>query len=89
MEITASTTTFALAAHEIEEHLVETNDFFKTSHLTLDDLHEYGNPLGHLASAVYRASEGFITKQQAIEQTLIAIDQLQAIHQAMNAANAA
>lgn len=88
MENTASIPALALAPHEIEEHITETNRFFQHSHLTLDDLHEYGIPHGNAARAIQSASEGLITEQQAVGVVLRSIAELKAIHAAMDAANA-
>ena len=77
----------ALVHDDIEQHITDHNQFLKSSRFTLDDLNEYGLPLGNLARAAYAASEGFISGEQAIETLLASIQQLRDIHAVMDAAN--
>ena len=82
-----SISALALAHDDIEHHVTQHNQFLKSSRLTLDDLNEYGIPLGNLARAALAASEDFITEDEAVRILLASIQQLRDIHAAMDEAN--
>ena len=96
MENTSITsTTLALTSQtrdlDIEEqmlaHLRKTNAFFRSSYLTLDDLHEYASPFRDNLQCLLSAAEGFTSKRKLHIQNDNALVEIKAIHAVMNAAN--
>jgi hypothetical protein len=57
----------------IEEHVASTNDFFRLSRLTLDDLHCYANPLSGAARLVVRGAHAAVSDTEIIQVVRIAM----------------
>ncbi|MGO9940048.1 MAG: hypothetical protein ACLPH3_20465 [Terracidiphilus sp.] len=55
----------SIAQFEIEEHVAETNQFFKLTGLTLDDLNTYAKSLAPMVTAAHGAVLGTGTLEQA------------------------
>jgi hypothetical protein len=66
----------AVADYEIEEHLKEHNRFFKQTCFTLDDMDAYAQSFGPLVSAAYEAAQGSITREQAVQVLMSAINRI-------------
>jgi hypothetical protein len=80
------TTNIDIADFEIEEHVANTNRFFKRTHLTLDDLDVYAEPLAALQRAAFSRS---MTNQQRCRAILKATADIRGIDDALDIENAA
>ena len=81
-------TLVSVAEFEIEEHVAQTNRFFKKTGFTLDDMDVYAEPFARVLRAVYRLSEGTGTEQDAFTAVQEAVKELKAIHAGIELANA-
>jgi hypothetical protein len=80
------TTDIEIANFEIEAHVTKHNGFFQLTHLTLDDLDFYAEPLAAVVAATFGR---FITNQQRCRVILKATADIKAIDDALDIENAA